>query len=119
MIKHKPSANKKAHRNGFSATLSVELQHVPILALILSPRLQEDHTRNHGTGTPSSQPEPMTVPMEQEPGTHTSDVWGWVHQQLALGLREANRRTLSDSSPEAHVTADLVARAWNVQGFDL
>eukprot|EP00972_Heterocapsa_arctica_P024991 3683186-Heterocapsa_arctica.AAC.2 len=57
--------------------------------------------------------------MEQEPPTHTSDVWGWAQQQLAPGHRESSRRTLSDSSPEAHVTADLISRAWNVQGCDL
>eukprot|EP00972_Heterocapsa_arctica_P073863 10904065-Heterocapsa_arctica.AAC.1 len=57
--------------------------------------------------------------MEQEPEVHTSDVWGWAHQQLSLRIRESARLAHSDSSPEAHVTADLITRSWNLQGLDL
>eukprot|EP00972_Heterocapsa_arctica_P062225 9172567-Heterocapsa_arctica.AAC.1 len=57
--------------------------------------------------------------MEQEPPTHTADVWGWVAEQLTTASKGPNRRTFPNTSPEAHVAADLISRAWDIQNQGL
>eukprot|EP00972_Heterocapsa_arctica_P057943 8548789-Heterocapsa_arctica.AAC.1 len=72
------------------------------MCVLLSPRVHESPTETPRAPTPVNQPEPTNVPMEQKPPTHSSDVWGWVAQQLSAISENPNRRTFPNSSPEAH-----------------
>eukprot|EP00972_Heterocapsa_arctica_P072737 10738571-Heterocapsa_arctica.AAC.1 len=57
--------------------------------------------------------------MEQDSGQHTSDVWGWVQDQLSLRKERPTLLQQHASSAQAHLAADVAARAWNIQGFNL
>eukprot|EP00972_Heterocapsa_arctica_P026366 3881034-Heterocapsa_arctica.AAC.1 len=83
------------------------------MCVLLSPRVQEASAETPRTPIPANQPELTNVPMEQEPPTHAANVWGWVAQQLTVDNENPNRRTFPNSSPEAHVAADLITRAWD------